>query len=361
MLHSKDIDPAMIGRLEALLEKVARLGTAPDTILDRAMVPHLPLKDRGPSISLRLRQLRPVQLTAVYREALMAIGKASSRADRKPHMHPDEFRLMCHCVISCTTLRDVITRQIMFFNTRADSIAHIALTEDGARGAVEFDTLRRSRLLGGFLSDLAGMVIYRRLYAWLIAVDPATFDVQLSYDRSFADEPIEEFLTGPLYLGEAVNAVSFPRSHLDMPILRTAAELDRLLALFPLDFLAHPRTHIALNVRIVALYTTALEQGRPLPTMDELAHMQGWSVATLKRRLKASGLLISALKHEARMAIACRSLSDPTLTIEEVAARSGYKDGESFRTAFRRFSSLNPATYRRAQLAAGRAWLGQTA
>ncbi|MCV5738517.1 AraC family transcriptional regulator, partial [Escherichia coli] len=75
--------------------------------------------------------------------AIVTIGWHSSRLDRKPQMHPDEFRLMCHCVITCRTLEQVIERQAAFFRTRLEKISTIGLERGEGTAHILVDTLRR--------------------------------------------------------------------------------------------------------------------------------------------------------------------------------------------------------------------------
>lgn len=94
-----------------LLQKISRIGGEPADILVNAGAPFT-MKDLETG---HVAQVERRHLVAIYRECIVTIGWHSSRLDRKPQMHPDEFRLMCHCVITSRTFRQVVERQSMFF------------------------------------------------------------------------------------------------------------------------------------------------------------------------------------------------------------------------------------------------------
>lgn len=331
------------GNVLDLLRKVARVGGNPEHILAQARVPFTLAdlaENRPPYIARR-------HLTAIYRESITTIGLYSSRLDRKPQMHPDEFRLMCYCIITCRTLAEVIERQALFFRTRADQICEMTLAEADTGATVWIDTLRRRKGFGSFLSDLAGMSIYCRLYGWLIGTGAHEFRVRLGYGSAYADEAVEDFFTGDLQFGGKVNSISFPRRLLTMPIVRTADDLEKLLEEFPFDFLSGDVAAVPLPDRIQAIYAGALVRDREMPSLATLAELTGQGVSTLRRRLAEAGVSITALKLAARGEMAMGLLKERRLPIEEIAARTGFRDTDSFRIAFRRWSGMTPSAYRR--------------
>jgi AraC-like DNA-binding protein len=89
-----------------------------------------------------------------------------------------------------------------------------------------------------------------------------------------------------------------------------------------------------------------LEGGDVLPTASQLARQFSISLATLKRRLTAEGTSLSRLKAGAHRDLAETLLSDPHLSIAEVARRTRFSDAGAFRRAFRQWTGQSPSAWR---------------
>lgn len=323
-----------------LLQTAAQAGAEPSDILARARVPYTVQE-----LSNGMASVGRQHVVAIYRECIVTIGGHSSRLDSKPQMHPDEFRLMCYCVISCRTLRDVIDRQAMFFRTRGDRISVMELREDGPMAIVTIDTLRRRKSFSAFLSDLAGMSIFTRFYAWLLGIGAHDFRVQLMHSSSYANEAVADFFVGDLLFDGAVNSISFSKVLLGMPIVRTAEELDRLLLDFPFEFMSALPFEMPLGDRLRSIYTISLARGVPIPSLSELSKLIGQSISTIRRRLADDDISIRSLKDAARRDAAIHMLRDSRRTVDDVALTTGFRDISAFRAAFRRWTGTSPALY----------------
>lgn len=330
-------------QVTSLLETAARAGADPSDILARAQVPYTMAELSGRAAEALSRR----HLVAIYRECIVSIGWHSSQLDRKPQMHPDEFRLMCYCVISSRSLRDVILRQSMFFRTRGDRLSVIQLDNDGPIARVTMDTLRRRKNFASFLSDLAGVSIFCRFYAWLLGIGLHDFSVELAYDAAYANEAVSGFFVGHLGFDAPANSISFPRVLLDQPVIRSPEELDELLVEFPFDFMSSRTFEMALPDRIRSIYSVALARGTEIPTLDELARLFGASSSTIRRRLEEQRISIRNLKDSARRDAVLHLLQQRRISINEAALAVGFRDLNSFRAAFRRWTGMSPARYLR--------------
>ncbi|MES2495665.1 MAG: AraC family transcriptional regulator ligand-binding domain-containing protein [Pseudomonadota bacterium] len=338
--------PAQGDAILSLLRKVERAGGNSEIVLRRAGVPF----DQADLAEGRVRQASRADLSAIYREVIVAIGWHSSRLDRRPQMTPDEFRLMCYCIISCRTFRDVIERQILFFETRGVQRSRMSLTVDGPVATLTMDNLRRRKSFSTFLSDLAGLSILSRLYAWLLGIGTDIFRCQLAYGDPYAAEPIADFFNGELRFHGETTAIAFPASLLDAYQLRGPEQLDRLLVHFPFDFLATEPQAAILPDRIRAIYASRLSQDLALPTLGELARMTGQSASTLRRRLATDGLSLGRLKAAARRDVVMILLGQRHRSIADIAYSAGFRDVNSFRAAFRGWTGATPSAFRRSMV-----------
>ncbi|MGB1013687.1 MAG: AraC family transcriptional regulator ligand-binding domain-containing protein [Nannocystaceae bacterium] len=83
-----------------------------------------------------------------------------------------------------------------------------------------------------------------------------------------------------------------------------------------------------------------------------LARLLGMSLRTLQRRVDALGTSVRSLIDGVREATARQLISDPELSLLEVAYALGYSTESAFRRAFRRWTGQSPAHYRRSLAAA---------
>lgn len=87
-----------------------------------------------------------------------------------------------------------------------------------------------------------------------------------------------------------------------------------------------------------------LDVGRPMKA--DVGRELGMSARTLQRRLEQRGTSFQRLILYVRMSRALRLLRDPSISIEEVAVATGYRNAVSFHKAFRDWTGTTPATYR---------------
>ncbi|MEO0031370.1 MAG: hypothetical protein RIS94_1128 [Pseudomonadota bacterium] len=331
-----------LGEVVDLLRRAERAGADPLQILRRARVPHSMEDLSGERPALIAQR----HLVAIYRECVIGVGWHSSRQDGKPQMHPREFRLMCHCVITSPTLRKVIERQIVFFETRVERLSAMRLIERDGTATVEVDTLRRRRTFGAFLSDLVGMAAFSRLYAWLLGIGEDSFAVELAHSARHAHDALNEISGGRLRFDCPINTIAFPAPLLDRPLMRSPAELEKLLEQFPFDFLSRRLAAMALRDRVRSLYVRSLNRGEPLPSLEAIAAEAGQSVSTVRRQLATEGASVRALRDEARRDVALGLLQHDAPKVEDLAQRLGFRDIDSFRAAFRRWTGTTPSRLR---------------
>jgi len=83
-------------------------------------------------------------------------------------------------------------------------------------------------------------------------------------------------------------------------------------------------------------------------TLRHLASPLGMSARTLQRRLEAEGTSHRRLLDEERRALALHHISDPRVSLVDLAFRLGFADQSAFSRAFARWTARSPTEYRRA-------------
>jgi AraC-like DNA-binding protein len=140
----------------------------------------------------------------------------------------------------------------------------------------------------------------------------------------------------------------FAADCLDLPIKRSAAELQRFLAGAPANILVKYRDPQSLASRIRHdLHELPAEQW---PDTEALARHLSMSASTLRRRLADEGHSYQGLKDSVRKELAIHWLGEDALSFASIATRLGFADTSSFYKAFRKWTGSNPGHYRSVML-----------
>ncbi|MDD1013457.1 AraC family transcriptional regulator [Pseudomonas rubra] len=136
----------------------------------------------------------------------------------------------------------------------------------------------------------------------------------------------------------------FAADSLDVPIRRSAQELQRFLAQAPGNILVKYRDPASLARRI----RQDLRQIAPCiwPETASLAERLCISASTLRRRLADEGQTYQGLKDSVRKELAISWLAEVELSVAQIAERLGFADSSSFYKAFRKWFGCNPGHYR---------------
>ena len=150
----------------------------------------------------------------------------------------------------------------------------------------------------------------------------------------------------PVTFGGDRHALRLPADRLEQalpgrdPVTAAAAEAQcrRLLATLS------PAGGLAMRLRAFLLD----HPGR-LPTQDEAARHLGLSRRSLRRRLAEEGTGFRALLDEVRFGLVAGYLENTPLSLDEIAARTGFSDAANLSHAFRRWTGQAPGQWRGAQ------------
>ncbi|MDX8350191.1 AraC family transcriptional regulator [Cognatiyoonia sp. IB215446] len=101
----------------------------------------------------------------------------------------------------------------------------------------------------------------------------------------------------------------------------------------------------ALPARTKGEIARALSEG--LPNMADIAQRLGLSARSLHRRLSDHGLSFQTLTEETRSEIAIGMLQEKRYALSEIAFLTGYSEQSAFNRAFKRWTGVTPAAYRK--------------
>lgn len=327
-----------------LLRLVGEFGDDPHGLLRDARLLHLAplLLDGGDG-----RDVIPQHtFTPIYAAAIGRLDVQAARQEGRDSLTKAGVDMMCHCIITCRTLRDAIARMDQFSALLAPRTGRLMLVESGEVARLDMLTVRRVRNACSYLSDLTGLAAYHRLLGWLIGEDIPLSGAALRYPPLLTQQTVAYLMPHAVQHHAPENSLRFPARYLDRPVVRTHHELDFLLQGFPFDLAASQSKETPLSERLSHLFAAMLASGDPPATASHLAQQFSLSVATLKRRLAAEGVSLSQLKAGARRDLAMQLLRDPRISISEVGRRTQFSDAGAFRRAFRHWTGQSPSGWR---------------
>jgi AraC-like DNA-binding protein len=153
-------------------------------------------------------------------------------------------------------------------------------------------------------------------------------------------------LLGPgVRFGAPHDELVMERAALDAPQLQAEAALAEVLDQHLGACLAALPPDGGFLDRVRGALVAELSHGEP--ALAAVAGRLGMSPRSLQRRLQEERSSLSALLDALRADLAVRYLSDSRESIAEVAFRLGFSEVSTFHRAFKRWTGLTPAAYRR--------------
>jgi len=263
--------------------------------------------------------------------------------------HPCElgaFAYMVNSIKRCESLREALTMGMRFYQLITKDI-DTRLIEDGEQAAIEVRFARPELDAENFYQEF-WLIIWHRLASWLCGVKIPLLQTQLMHRSDISDEHRSELsimFPGQLHLQQSTNRLVFSRQHLNHPLIRNQAEINRFLKHSPSVLLTIPGDDQTFQHLITRHLNMKLAPPLEFPDISSLAKHFNISVQTLHRRLKQEGCSYQQIKDEIRRDLALTKLVRERLPIHQVAEIVGFSEARSFTRAFKNWTGLSPREY----------------
>jgi AraC-like DNA-binding protein len=323
--------------VHAILAGYRRHGAAPDAALRHARIgPALLADPDGRITAAQLEALSGFAMQQLDDEALGWFGR------RLPW---GSYGMLCRASTGAPTLGRALRRWCRHHRLLTDEVL-LSLEADGGRATL---AVREARPLAPAVREFALVSLLRFAlgYAcWAI-------DSRIALASAGFPYPAPAHAGAYAVLFEAAGGVAFDAEHasfafdaryLAMPLRRDEAALDAMLRrALPLTVRPYRRD------RLAATRARELLRARPGAAQDAegLAALLHVSRRTLYRQLRASGTTPRALQDEVRRERAEALLRRTARPIKQVAAAVGFGDAKSFSRAFKAWTGIPPAAWRR--------------
>ncbi|SBT18833.1 HTH-type transcriptional regulator VirS [Marinomonas gallaica] len=269
-------------------------------------------------------------------------------------MPKGSFRMMCLCILHSKNLGQALKRCSDFYEIcRGPTIkpivvkkgrfakvtfAPIESLEEGANISLDkaFDSPERVRTTLSMWHHFISWFIGRRLV------------LKAAYFTATRPDDVEYYQTlfqSDVKFSQHGNALVFPASYLDMPLVQNDDSLRSFLKTAPYQLLVMVDNDNSLKSRVISILGKDFSQ--EMLSAEEVASMLNMSVSTLRRRLTDEDTSFQQIKDECRKEAAITYINAPQLSFNEIAALMGFEEPSAFYRSFKKWTGMTPGEYRK--------------
>ena len=332
--------PVSIRYVLPILRELESLGCPTDRIFQQWGI--RPAKSRRAPVDLNLPVLEFTKLYSQVLRLLQETNQAPSD-DGRHILSKDELAMICSLAAGCSDLRAAI-----------DSLSTFSRITGGSLQLVVHDRMAQLQLWShvgkrdesDLILTLATMIFHHQLFSWLIGRRIGLERLLVKSSKPTEPMPMLEVLDAPISYGQNSNLLVFPAEYLELPVIRSPADLKHVIDFMPFDIWYSGHCAAALNSRIRMIFMSALESGASMKSIAGIAELFHMSQATLRRRLLEEGTTYAAIKASCQRDFSEYLLRCTKEPMDQIAVRVGYRDDRAFRRAFRQWTDLCPSEYR---------------
>ena len=318
--------------VNAALAYALESGVDPQRLLRHHRIPPRLLREEQARISVQ-------QFADLLTGAMQAMNDESLGYARR-RMPLGTWDMMCHAVITCSTLGQALHRYCRFFQL-FDGGLPVRLETDGTEARLVLDGSAAER--GAYFAELS-LLNTHRFACWLVQEELPLQEVRFSHPRSAQSGDYRLMFVGnPVSFEQPEAGLHIAASLLERPVVQTPEALKR--------YLRHPMRSMLTTSYENSWTARVREQLRRnlmhLPELTDVAASLELHPQTLRRRLAGEGTTFKQIKSDIRRDTALHFLGKRTLSVEEVAHRSGFSEASAFIRAFKSWTGLTPYSYRK--------------
>lgn len=254
---------------------------------------------------------------------------------------PGTFSMMAHAVINCPNLEKALLRSAQFYRL-VDLPMDIRLEKE----AVESRLVLVPPPFESRENVLETMVfISVRFWSWLTGKNLEPLTICFDFPEPLQADEFRRLFKGKVVYGCQQNAVIFPSSWLNLPLVQNSLSLSKFLKDSLALIIVGNAQPIGLPEQIRAIISK--EYGNTFPDFSQVCAQLNMTQQTLRRRLKEENTSYQEIKDTIRKDASLYYLGKEELSIDEIALMMGFSEASSFHRAFKKWTGRTPSHYRR--------------
>ena len=256
---------------------------------------------------------------------------------------PRHLGVLGFAAISSPTLAGALRNLEMFFPAHQGK-THFALVQDSEILWLRYriyDERIEQRRQDAELS----LGMFCNIFKEALGPKWAPLEVRFEHARPDGYRDHEKCFCAPVEFGRQTNALAFLRSDLDARMPNPDPYLFSMVRSFLESRRPAKHDTEAFAARIRTEIRNRLGQG--LPTLRDVAEYLGLSETAFQHQLKVNNVTFVDIQRAARQELAMHYLSNPDMTLSEIACALGYSELSAFSRAFRIWTGTSPQRYRR--------------
>lgn len=258
-------------------------------------------------------------------------------------MRPDEYGALGLAWKAAPDLLGSFSRVARYWRLWTSFSQYALEKADGGMLFVEHrDGARRLGMRISIEADLASGVSLCR------QVSPEPFAPLSVYFKHAAPKTLEHheaYFGCPVHFGSDKDAMLLSHQSLSKPNTLGDEGITKFLVSHLDQELSQIKETPALQAQTKGEIARALSEG--LPKMADIGRRLGLSARSFHRRLAEQGLSFQTLTEETRREIAIGMLNERGYALSEIAFLTGYSEQSAFNRAFKRWTGVTPANYRK--------------
>lgn len=255
---------------------------------------------------------------------------------------PRAFNAFAHSVVGCRNLGEVCDQANAFYALFCDDF-HWRLEEDNGDILVAVHINRVLPVDYRFIIQSL-LLMTLRLFGWLLGEDIEAKSVHFSFSKHATDDNLAYLFGSHIHYDSAADFLridgSYGKAKLACNRDQVALMLRNTRHLFLVSRNRKALSQVVRRRLLLSKSETWLE-------IEEVASQLGLDKHQLWRKLRKEGTCFLDIRDQIKRDWALLLLEDPANTVERVADTLRYSDVSAFRKAFKKWTGLQPARYRR--------------
>ncbi len=287
-------------------------------------------------------RITPAQFSQLSRLAMRASNDEScGHNPRKSKI--GTFKVMAQYVAEAKDLRTALERNIAFFSLF--EIGHDLHCEIDGK-FVRYQMLPDPDYPQSPWVFEQHLMLTHRFLSWLVGTPIPLIAVNCHYPPPSHRDEYHYLFFCPTRFDGHVSELVFEQRVLDLPIIKTAEELDSLTRQMPYNLLFMPTRQKSYTEQIRRYIKKSLPKN---PSYEQIATSLGLTPQTLRRRLRDEGCDYRQIRNELLRDTAIELLQQTEHSVQEISYQLGFSEPSAFIRSFRNWTGVPPNHYRKQQ------------